>query len=52
VDAMAEALTAAARWVGCVDVLVEEVTPLDLRDPLRTAVAARSLPVAATSPAD
>lgn len=41
VDAMAEALTAAARWVGCDDVLVEEVTPLDLGDPLRAAIAAR-----------
>jgi uncharacterized protein YcaQ len=38
VDAMAEALTIAARWVGCDEVVVGDVSPSGLGDPLRTAL--------------
>jgi uncharacterized protein YcaQ len=38
VDAMAEALTTAARWVGCAEVVVDEISPPELGDPLRTAL--------------
>ena len=38
VDAMAEALSTAARWVGCDDVVVDDVSPAELADPLWTAL--------------
>ncbi len=39
IAAMAEALCEAARWVGCDDVAVEQVSPTELGEPLRAAVA-------------
>lgn len=41
VDAMAEALTIAAQWVGCDEVVLGDVSPLVLGDPLRAALGAR-----------
>jgi uncharacterized protein YcaQ len=38
VDAMADALTTAARWVGCAEVVVDDVSPRELGDPLRAAL--------------
>ncbi len=38
VDAMAEALLSAARWVGCDHVVVDEVTPRELSGRLRAAL--------------
>jgi uncharacterized protein YcaQ len=38
--AMAQALVSAARWVGCEVVRVDDVSPSELGDPLRKAVAA------------
>ena len=38
VTAMAEALRAAALWVGCEEVVVEDTSPARLRDPLRAAL--------------
>jgi len=40
VAAMAEALADAALWVGCEEVIVEDVSPAELGDPLRAALRA------------
>jgi uncharacterized protein YcaQ len=37
-NAMAEALATAAVWVGCEEVVVEDVSPAELGDPLRAAL--------------
>ncbi len=49
VEAMAEALTSAAGWVGCGEVVVDDVTPAELATPLRAALRQRGQPAAAGS---
>lgn len=53
VEAMAEALGTAASWVGCDDVVVENVSPSELGAPLRAALhtAAALVAAASTQPA-
>jgi uncharacterized protein YcaQ len=41
VDAMAEALRTAASWVGCEEVVVDDVVPQELAHPLRAALKAQ-----------